>query len=108
MTGYEGLGWETVRVIRLAEYSLTLGSIPSNVVRELIDIVCKNDRRNRAEVAELYQRINEMADRFRHEKHELERQIVAIDGPYDRRGLDREPRGLIVKEGIHEVVEDSR
>lgn len=108
MTDYDGLRWETVRVLRLAKYSLTLGSIPSNVVQELIDIVCKNERRNMAEVAELYERTTETVEQLKREKQELERQIVAMVGPYDRHGLYREPRGLIVKEGMHEVVEDSR
>lgn len=50
----------------------------------------------------------ESADKHRAERDRLESIIVRLGGGFDRRGLDTEPRGLIVQHGIHTVVEDSR
>jgi hypothetical protein len=37
----------------------------------------------------------------------LERLIVTCGGGFDKRGMEGEPRGLMVQHGIHTVIEDS-
>lgn len=58
-----------------------------------------------------------IADREHLEKliseHHAERErlgniIARLGGGFDRRGLEGEPRGLMVQHGIHTVIEDSR
>lgn len=42
------------------------------------------------------------------ERDRLESIIVRLGGGNDRRGLNTEPRGIMVQHGIHTVIEDSR
>ena len=42
------------------------------------------------------------------ERERLGNIIARLGGGFDRRGLEGEPRGLMVQHGIHTVVEDSR
>jgi len=48
------------------------------------------------------------ADEHRAERDRLEKLVVSLGGGFDKRGLEGEPRGLMVKHGIHTVVEDSQ
>lgn len=50
---------------------------------------------------------NRQADEHRAERDRLEKLVVSLGGGFDRHGY-QEPRGLMVKHGIHTVVEDSR
>jgi len=50
----------------------------------------------------------ESADKHRAERDRLESIIVRLGGGFDRRGLEGEPRGIMVQHGIHTVIEDSR
>lgn len=87
--------WE--RLLKRAQRSISIGTIPVDVVEELIAMVV-------AQHEELCEQDRKWRDRERF----LERQIVMCGGGFDKRGLDGEPRGLMVKHGIHTVVEDSR
>jgi hypothetical protein len=87
--------WE--RLLKRAQRSISTGSIPVDVVEELIAVVVSQHE-------ELCQQDRKWRDRERF----LERQIVTCGGGFDKRGLEGEPRGLMVKHGIHTVVEDSR
>jgi hypothetical protein len=49
---------------------------------------------------------HQQADEHRAERDRLEKLVVSLGGGFDRRGLDTEPRGLIVQHGIHSVIED--
>lgn len=42
------------------------------------------------------------------ERERLGNIIARLGGGFDRRGLEGEPRGLMVQHGIHTVVEDTR
>jgi hypothetical protein len=87
--------WE--RSLKRAQRSISIGSIPVDVVEDLIAMV----------VSQHYELVDQ--DRkWRERERFLERQIVMCGGGFDKRGLDGEPRGLMVKHGIHTVVEDSR
>ena len=50
----------------------------------------------------------ESASKHRAERDRLESIIVRLGGGFDRRGLEDEPRGIMVQHGIHTVVEDFR
>ena len=54
------------------------------------------------------EQIHRQADEHRAERDRLEKLVVRLGGGFDRRGLEGEPRGLMVQHGIHTVVEDSR
>ena len=82
--------------IKRAQRSISTGSIPVDVVDELIRMVV-------AQHEELCEQDRKWRDRERF----LERQIVMCGGGFDKRGLEGEPRGFMVKHGIHTVVEDS-
>jgi hypothetical protein len=86
--------WE--RVIRRAQRSISTGSIPVDVVDELIGIV----------VAQ-HEELREQDRKWRERERFLERQIVMCGGGFDKRGLEGERAGVIVKHGIHEVIEDA-
>jgi hypothetical protein len=87
--------WE--RSLKRAQRSISIGSIPVDVVEDLIAMV----------VSQHYELVDQ--DRkWRERERFLERQIVMCGGGFDKRGLEGEPRGLMVKHGIHTVVEDSR
>ena len=47
------------------------------------------------------------AAEHRAERDRLEKLVVRLGGGFDRRGLDTEPRGLMVQHGIHTVVEEA-
>jgi hypothetical protein len=67
-----------------------------DVVEELIAVVVSQHE-------ELCQQDRKWRDRERF----LERQIVLCGGGFDKRGMEGEPRGLMVQHGIHTVIEDS-
>ena len=83
--------WE--RALKRAQRSIVTGSIPVDVVEELIAIIVTQHEQERE------------ADR---RKRELERRIVMLGGGFDRRGLEGEQPGYIVQHGIHTVVEDGK
>ena len=87
--------WE--RALKRAQRSISTGSIPVDVVEELIRMV----------VAQ-HEELREQDRKWRDRERFLERQIVMCGGGFDKRGLEGEPRGLMVKHGIHTVVEDSK
>lgn len=86
--------WE--RLLKRAQRSISTGSIPVDVVEELIAVVVQQHE-------ELCQQDRKWRDRERF----LEQQIVLCGGGFDKRGMEGEPRGLMVKHGIHTVVEDT-
>jgi hypothetical protein len=87
--------WE--RSLKRAQRSISTGSIPVDVVEELIRMVVSQ-----------HEELREQDRKWRERERFLERQIVMCGGGFDKRGLEGEPRGLMVKHGIHTVVEDSR
>ena len=87
--------WE--RALKRAQRSISIGSIPVDVVDELIRMVVSQ-----------HEELCEQDRKWRDRERFLEQQIVMCGGGFDKRGLEGEPRGLMVKHGIHTVVEDSR
>jgi hypothetical protein len=87
--------WE--RLLKRAQRSISIGCIPVDVVEDLIAVVVKQ-----------HEEACDQDKKWRDRERFLERQIVLCGGGFDRRGLEGEPRGLMVKHGIHTVVEDSR
>jgi len=86
--------WE--RCIRRAQRCISTGSIPVDVVEDLIAMVVSQ-----------HHELIEQDRKWRERERFLERQIVMCGGGFDKRGLDTEPSGFIVKHGIHEVIEDA-
>jgi hypothetical protein len=86
--------WE--RALKRAQRSISIGSIPVDVVEELIAMV----------VAQ-HEELSEQDRKWRDRERFLERLIVTCGGGFDKRGLEGEPRGFMVKHGIHTVVEDA-
>lgn len=87
--------WE--RLLKRAQRSISIGSIPVDVVEDLIAVVVQQHEEACA-----------CAKKWGDRERFLERQIVLCGGGFDRRGLEGEPRGLMVQHGIHTVVEDSK
>jgi hypothetical protein len=87
--------WE--RSLKRAQRSISTGSIPVDVVEELIRMVVSQ-----------HEELCEQDRKWRDRERLLERQIVMCGGGFDKRGLEGEPRGLMVKHGMHTVVEDSQ
>jgi hypothetical protein len=87
--------WE--RAIKRAQRSISTGSIPVDVVDELITMVVTQ-----------HEEAREQERKWRERERFLETRIVCLGGGNDRRGMWVEPRGLIVQHGVHAVVEDSR
>lgn len=87
--------WE--RTLKRAQRSIAAGSIPVDVVDDLISIVVEQHEAARRESRE-----------FHEIKEFLMNRITHLGGGTDTRGMYLEPRGLMVKHGIHTVVEDSR
>ena len=87
--------WE--RLLKRAQRSISTGSISVDVVEDLIAVVVQQHEETRAE-----------DKKWRDRERFLERQIVMCGGGFDRRGMEGEPRQLMVQHGIHTVVEDSR
>jgi hypothetical protein len=85
--------WE--RALKRAQRSISTGSIPVDVVDELISMVVTQ-----------HEEAREQERKWRERERFLEREIVMCGGGFDRRGLDTEPRGFIVQHGIHSVIED--
>ena len=85
------------RLIKRAERSVSIGSIPLDVVEALIDALIAT-----------HENWRHKADTDRKTIADLERRIVCLGGGFDRRGLEGDPPGFIVQHGIHTVVEDSR
>ena len=85
------------RAMKRAQRSISTGAIPVDVVEELISIVAQQHEEARREDRE-----------FREITEFLMNRISALGGGTDTRGMWAEPRGLMVKHGIHTVVEDSR
>jgi hypothetical protein len=86
--------WE--RLLKRAQRSISTGSIPVDVVEELISVVIQQHEEACAD-----------SKKWREREQFLERQIVMCGGGFDKRGLEGDPRGFIVKHGIHEVIEDA-
>jgi len=84
------------RALKRAQRSISIGSIPVDVVDELIRMVVSQ-----------HEELCEQDRKWRERERFLERQIVMCGGGFDKRGLDTEPSGFIVKHGIHEVIEDA-
>jgi len=87
--------WE--RKLKRAQRSISTGSIPVDVVEELIGMIVSQ-----------HEELREQDRKWRERERFLEQTIVRCGGGFDKRGLEGEPRGLMVKHGIHTVVEDSR
>jgi hypothetical protein len=87
--------WE--RLLKRAQRSISTGSIPVDVVEELIAVVVSQ-----------HEELCEQDRKWRERERFLERQIVLCGGGFDKRGMEGEPRGLMVQHGIHTVVEDSQ
>ena len=87
--------WE--RLLKRAQRSISTGSIPVDVVEELIAVVVSQ-----------HEELCEQGRKWRDRERFLERQIVLCGGGFDKRGMEGEPRGLMVQHGIHTVIEDSR
>jgi hypothetical protein len=85
--------WE--RTIRRAQRSISTGSIPVDVVEDLIAIV----------VAQ-HEEAVETGRKWRDRERFLEQTIVRCGGGFDKRGLEGERPGYIVQHGIHPVIED--
>jgi len=86
--------WE--RALKRAQRSISTGSIPVDVVEELIRMVVSQ-----------HEELREQDRKWRDRERFLERQIVLCGGGFDKRGMEGEPRGLMVKHGIHTVIEDA-
>ena len=86
--------WE--RLLKRAQRSISTGSIPVDVVEELIAVVVSQ-----------HEELCEQDRKWRDRERFLERQIVLCGGGFDKRGMEGEPRGLMVQHGIHTVIEDS-
>ena len=86
--------WE--RAIKRAQRSISTGSIPVDVVDELITMVVTQ-----------HEEARERERKWRERERFLERHIVMLGGGFDKRGLEGERAGFIVKHGIHEVIEDA-
>jgi len=87
--------WE--RAIKRAQRSISIGSIPVDVLDELITMVVTQ-----------HEEAREQERNWRERERFLETRIVCLGGGNDLRGMWAEPRGLIVQHGVHAVVEDSR
>lgn len=85
------------RTLVRAQRSVSIGTIPVDVVDELVAIVVEQHEEARRDDRE-----------FREITEYLMNRISALGGGTDTRGMWAEPRGLMVKHGIHTVVEDSR
>lgn len=85
------------RLLKRAQRSISIGSIPVDVVEDLIGVV-----------VEQHEEACAQDKKWRDRERFLERQIVLCGGGFDRRGLDGDPPGFIVQHGIHTVVEDAR
>ena len=83
------------RLIKRAERSVSIGSIPLDVVEALIDALIAT-----------HENWRHKADTDRKTIADLERRIVCLGGGFDRRGLEGDPPGFIVQHGIHTVIED--
>jgi hypothetical protein len=86
--------WE--RLLKRAQRSISTGSIPVDVVEELIAVVVSQ-----------HEELCEQDRKWRDRERFLERLIVTCGGGFDKRGMEGEPRGLMVQHGIHTVIEDS-
>lgn len=54
------------------------------------------------------EQLEKMMSEHHKERERLGNIIARLGGGFDRRGLEGEPRGLMVQHGIHTVIEDSR
>ena len=52
--------------------------------------------------------ITKLLNEHHKERERLGNIIARLGGGFDRRGLEGEPRGLMVQHGIHTVIEDSQ
>jgi hypothetical protein len=85
------------RLIKRAERSVSIGSIPLDVVEALIDALIAT-----------HENWRHKADTDRKTIADLESRIVRLGGGFDRRGLEGDAPGIIVQHGIHTVIEDAR
>jgi hypothetical protein len=84
------------RALKRAQRSISIGSIPVDVVEELIAMVISQ-----------HEELCDQDRKWRDRERFLERQIVLCGGGFDKRGMEGEPRGLMVQHGIHTVIEDA-
>jgi hypothetical protein len=82
--------------LKRAQRSISIGTIPVDVVEELIAMV----------VAQ-HEELCEQDRKWRERERVLEREIMHLGGCFDRRGLEGDPPGIVVQHGIHTVVEDA-
>ena len=54
------------------------------------------------------EQLEKLMSEHHRERERLGNIIARLGGGFDRRGLEGEPRGLMVQHGIHTVIEDSR
>ena len=86
--------WE--RALKRAQRSISIGSIPVDVVEELIGMVVSQ-----------HEELCEQDRKWRERERFLEREIMHLGGCFDRRGLEGDQPGVVVQHGIHTVVEDA-
>ena len=53
------------------------------------------------------EQLEKLMSEHHRERERLGNIIARLGGGFDRRGLEGEPRGLMVQHGIHTVIEDS-
>jgi hypothetical protein len=53
------------------------------------------------------EQLEKLLNEHHRERERLGNIIARLGGGFDRRGLEGEPRGLMVQHGIHTVIEDS-
>ena len=86
--------WE--RALKRAQRSISIGSIPVDVVEELIGIIVTQ-----------HEESAESGRKWKERERFLERRIIMLGGGFDKRGLEGERPGYIVQHGIHTVIEDA-
>lgn len=86
----------TAKLIKRAERSVSIGTIPVDVVDALIDALIAGHERWRYRSNEHVKLVEQ-----------LEKRISHLGGGFDRRGLDGDQPGIVVRQGIHTVIEDA-
>ena len=84
------------------------GSLERQFVTAMAEMMCERHLEQRQQIAGLSSRCSDLNLELNKTKAKLEDAMLKLTGGFDRRGLDCDPRGLIVQHGIHTVIEDSR